>query len=206
MIDRKRLTLIIIGAVIAVAIIAGLTVWLVLANQNGTADEAQPDTSSEVEETPTFTFTEEQQQTVFDVARLAAAWNGTADPATTEQRYVEAGMTESLARDYLPVWAGYFGSNEIAQVQVKNVGSSPASIEHGEGNEHTEPGTGKFRVGVEVTYDGTFHNGSTTVPIGNNTAIWYFILDERSGKVVDIEQPMLGDLDLPAPPTPSTEE
>lgn len=206
MIDRKRLTLIIIGAVIAVAIIAGLTVWLVLANQNGTTDEAQPDTSSEVEETPTVTFTEEQQQTVFDVARLAAAWRAAQDPAVTQQRYIEAGMSESLARDYLPIWSGYFGASPTAQIQVKDVGSAPASIEYGEGNEHTEPGTGKFRVGVEVTYDGTFHNGSTTVPIGNNTAIWYFILDERSGKVVDIEQPMLGDLDLPAPPTPSTEE
>lgn len=206
MIDRKRLTLIIIGIVAVVAILAGLTVWLVLANQTPAEDEAQPDTSSQVEETPTVTFTEEQQQTVFDVARLAAAWDGTANPATTEQRYVEAGMSESLAREYLPVWAGYFGSNKIASVQVKNVGSAPASVEYGEGNEHTEPGTGKFRVGVEVTYEGTYHNGSTTVPIGNNSAIWYFILDERSGSVVDIEQPMLADLDLPAPPTPSTEE
>lgn len=115
-------------------------------------------------------------------------------------------MSENLALDYQPVWAGYFGSNKIAQVQVKNVGSAPASIERGEGNEHTEPGTGQFRVGIKVTYEGTYHNGSTTVPIGNNSAIWYFILDERSGTVVDIEQPMLADLELPAPPTPSTEE
>lgn len=82
----------------------------------------------------------------------------------------------------------------------------PASIEYGEGNEHREPGTGQFRVGVSVNYEGTYHNGSTTVPIGNNTAIWYFILDERTGTVVDIEQPMLGDLDLPAPSLPESEE
>lgn len=206
MIDRKRLTLIIVGIVAVVAILAGLTVWLVIANQNPAEDETQHGTSSEIEETPTITFTEEQQKTVFAVARLAAAWNGTANPDTTEQRYVEAGMSESLARDYLPVWAGYFGSNEIAQIQVKNVGSAPASIEYGEGNQHTEPGTGKFRVGVEVTYEGTYHNGSTTVPIGNNSAIWYFILDERTGNVVDIQQPSLGDLGLPAPTVPDSEE
>ena len=206
MIDRKRLTLIIIGCIAAAAILAGLIVWLVLANQNNDEDDAQPDTSSQIEETPTITFTEEQQQTVFDVARLAAAWNGTANPETTQQRYIEAGMSESLARDYLPVWAGYFGTNEISQIQVNNVGSAPASIEYGEGNEHREPGTGQFRVGVSVNYEGTYHNGSTTVPIGNNTAIWYFILDERTGTVVDIEQPMLGDLDLPAPSLPESEE
>lgn len=206
MIDRKRLTLIIISIVAAVAILAGLTIWLVIANQSRTEDQAQPEPSSQIEETPTVTFTEEQQQTVFDVARLAAAWRAAEDPQLTQQRYIEAGMSESLARDYLPIWSGYFGASPTAQIQVKNVGSAPASIEHGEGNEHTEPGTGKFRVGIEVNYEGTFHNGSTTVPIGNNSAIWYFILDERSGKVVDIEQPMLGDLDLPAPPTPSTEE
>lgn len=206
MIDRKRLTLIIIGCIAAAAILAGLIVWLVLANQNNDEDDAQPDTSSQIEETPTITFTEEQQQTVFDVARLAAAWRSAEDPALTQQRYIEAGMSESLARDYLPVWAGYFGSSPTAQIRVNNVGSAPASIEYGEGNEHREPGTGQFRVGVSVNYEGTYHNGSTTVPIGNNTAIWYFILDERSGTVVDIEQPMLADLDLPAPPTPSTEE
>lgn len=206
MIDRKRLTLIIIGCIAAAAILAGLIVWLVLANQNNDEDDAQPDTSSQIEETPTITFTEEQQQTVFDVARLAAAWNGTADPATTELRYIEAGMSERLARDYVPVWAGYFGTNEISQIKVNNVGSAPVSIEYGEGNEHAAPGTGKFRVGIEVNYDGTYHNGSTTVPIGNNTAIWYFILDERTGTVVDIEQPMLGDLDLPAPSLPEYEE
>lgn len=206
MIDRKRLTLIIIGIVAVVAILAGLTVWLVLANQTPAADKPQPDTSSQVEETPTITFTEEQQQTVFDVARLAAAWRSAENPDTTRKRYVEAGMSESLARDYLPIWSGYFGASPTAQIYVKDVGSAPASIEYGEGNEHTEPGTGQFRVGIEVTYEGTYHNGSTTLPIGNNSAIWYFILDERSGTVVDIEQPMLADLDLPAPPTPSTEE
>ena len=205
MIDRKRLTLIIIGCIAAAAILAGLIVWLVLANQN-TEDDAQPDTSSQIEETPTITFTEEQQQTVFDVARLAAAGCGNANPETTQWGCIEAGMSESLARNYLPVWAGYFGTNEISQIKVNNVGSAPASIEYGEGNEHREPGTGQFRVGVSVNYEGTYHNGSTTVPIGNNTAIWYFILDERTGTVVDIEQPMLGDLDLPAPSLPESEE
>ena len=206
MIDRKRLTLIIIGCIAAAAILAGLIVWLVLANQTREDDQAQPDTSSQVEETPTITFTEEQQQTVFDVARLAAAWRAAEAPALPQQRYIDAGMSERLAREYLPVWAGYFGSSPTAQIKVNNVGSAPVSIEYGEGNEHAAPGTGKFRVGIEVNYDGTYHNGSTTVPIGNNSAIWYFILDERTGTVVDIEQPMLGDLDLPAPSLPENEE
>lgn len=206
MIDRKRLILIITGIIVAVAILVGLTIWLVLANQKPEEEPAKPDTSSEIEEKPTITFTEEQQQTVFDVARLAAAWRAAEDSQVTRERYIEAGMSQSLARDYLPVWSGYFGTSPTAQIQVKDVGSEPASIEYAEGNQRSEPGTGKFRVGVSVNYEGTFHNGSTTIPIRNNTAVWYFILDERSGEVVEIEQPMLGDLDLPAPPTPSANE
>lgn len=200
MIDRKKL--IIIGvAVIAVLALLGGLIWLVIANQKPAEVTPTPtQTSSEGSELPEIVFTEEQQQTVLDVAKVATAWKGSAKPDTTRAAYIDAGMSETLARDYQPVWAGYFGSNITAQIDT-TVPSTIASIEHGEGVAEGEPGA--FYVGVEVTYEGTFHNGSTTALVGRESAIWYFVLDERTGKVIDIDQPMLSELNLPDPTTPA---
>lgn len=200
MIDRKKLILIGVGILALIALVGGL-IWLVIANQRTTDAPPTPTpTSSEGEGLPEIVFTEEQQQTVLDVAKVATAWKGSANADTTRAAYIDAGMSEALARDYQPVWAGYFGTNITAQIDT-TVPSTIASIEHGEGVAEGEPGA--FYVGVEVTYEGTFHNGSTTALVGRDTAIWYFVLDERTGEVVDIDQPMLSELNLPAPTTPT---
>lgn len=200
MIDRKKLILIGVGILALIALVGGL-IWLVIANQRTTDAPPTPTpTSSEGEGLPEIVFTEEQQQTVLDVAKVATAWKGSANADTTRAAYIDAGMSEALARDYQPVWAGYFGTNITAQIDT-TVPSTIASIEHGEGVAEGEPGA--FYVGVEVTYEGTFHNGSTTALVGRDTAIWYFVLDERTGEVIDIDQPMLSELNLPAPTTPT---
>ena len=200
MIDRKKLILIGVGILALLALVGGL-IWVVIANQRTTDVPPTPTpTSSEGEGLPEIVFTEEQQQTVLDVAKVATAWKGSANADTTRAAYIDAGMSEALARDYQPVWAGYFGSNITAQIDT-TVPSTIASIEHGEGVADGEPGA--FYVGVEVTYEGTFHNGSTTALVGRDTAIWYFVLDERTGEVIDIDQPMLSELNLPAPTTPT---
>lgn len=196
MLDRKKLILFIAGGVAAIVLIAGVITWFVMSANEQSTNENSTATTLEASPSPTITFTEEQQEIVFEVARLAAAYRATDNDSEVETRYVEAGMSERLARDYKPIWAGYFGSNQAAQINVKNVGSEPSSIEYEPGS--TE-GSGLFRVGVDVTYDGTYHTGSTTAPIGHNTATWYLILDERSNTVTNIEQPRLADLDLPDP-------
>ena len=191
---KHKVTLIVL--VTTVAIIVGLIVWLVIANKNDTAPSQPSDNSSKASETPVTNFTAEQQKTVFAVARVAAAWNGSTNAASTERRYIDAGMSEKLARDYRPVWAEYFGDNITAQINANKASDAPASLKYEKGSEE---GTGLFRVGVKINYKGTFNNGKTTALIGGGVAIWYFILDERTGKVTDIEQPMLDELNLPVP-------
>jgi len=211
--DRNRLIIIIVGALLVLAMVVGVILWLTSGNQGPTSDPSQPREDPQEIETPTITFTEEQERTIRNVAAVSTRWDGAADPAQMEQRYVDSGMSQKLARSYEPVWAGYFGTNITAEI-ISTVTGTPTVLQYapheGDGTDGASPlapnGQGKFLVSVEVTYEGTFRNDNgKPVLISPARAVWQYVLDERTGTVTDVEQPLLGDLALPDPEPEPTE-
>lgn len=189
MINRKRLTIIIIGAVALLALlVTGIVLLVAAGNTNANEVPTSSETSEVVE--PTIVFTEEQSQLVRNVAHTAVSWNGLTDVGVLESRYKEAGMSEKLSREFVPVWKQALGSDSTAEVFAKMV-AEPQIVDY---KPDHDGGPGLFIAAVEVTYEGTSHVEGATTQIGPAKATWTFVLDEKYGTVTNIEQPDISEL------------
>lgn len=198
MIDRKRLILIIAGAAALVLIIVALVVTLILTGSKNQSESNDPspgtDTTEEAEPTPekpVITFSKEQSQIVREVAQVVTTWSGQTDPAVVINRLTEAGMSESLAVNFTPIWAEAFDSETTAEVKSSKIGE-PTVTDYIPGK---EDGTGIFVVSVAVTYEGYAHKGGKTTSIGPAEATWQFALDERYDTVTQVIQPPLSEIE-----------
>lgn len=199
MIDRKRLILIVAGASALILIIVALVVALILVGSKDQAQTSEPSPGAgpteEVEPTatpekPVITFTDEQSKIVRKVAQAAVTWSSATDPSVMVTQYVEAGMSESLAQDFTPIWAEAFGSEARVAVTAAKLGE-PTVTDYIPGKEKD---TGIFVVSIAITYEGTLNKDGTTTPIGYTDAIWQFALDERYNTVTQIIQPPLSEI------------
>lgn len=198
MIDRKRLILIISGAVALVLIIVAIAVTLVLAGSKRQSEDNTPGTNTTEEaaptseaEAPTITFTKEQSKIVRDVAQVVTMWSGQTDPAVTLTRLIDAGMSKDLAENFTPIWAEAFDSETTAEVTSTKIGE-PTVTDYIPGK---EDGTGIFVVSVAITYEGYAHKDGKTTPIGYAEATWQFALDERYNTVTQVIQPPLSEIE-----------
>ena len=197
MIDRKRLILIIAGAAALVLIIVALVVALILtgsknqseSTDNGTAvtEEVEPTPEPEI---PEVTFTKEQSKIVRDVAQSVVTWSGQTEHAVMVTRWIDAGMSESLAQTFTPIWAEAFDSETTAEVKAAKIGE-PTVTDYVSGKEE---GTGMFVVSVAITYEGYAHKNGKTTPVGYTEATWQFVLDERYNTVTQVIQPPLSEI------------
>lgn len=199
MIDKKRLTIIAVVIAVLIAVIVALIVALMNANRDSAATPPSPTgepvvpTVVETDPTPEIVFTEEQLQTIRDVAAAATTWTNITTNEANVQRYIDAGMSSSLAREFVPVWAEiYLGGAEIYGTLAPR--GTPTVVDYTPGS--TE-GTGIFQVEGVIDFDGTARlEPGRPVPV-TGQAIWLFALDEATGKVIAIAQPTLAELNVP---------
>lgn len=203
MLDKRKLTLFIIAAVVIVATIAGIAVLAIVRASvpqatSSTAPAPAPIPSGHADETPnsesyeSWLAFEPYSQVARDVALEACRWRKLEDAAVKERAYVAAGMSAQLAASFQPVWADVFAPASVATAEIScRVNTLPAvnSVDGTEGNY-------VWRVGVTVIYEGTWVHNATPGVQGAASATWWLTVEQETGEVIAIDQPSPNDVQI----------
>lgn len=214
MIDKKKLA---IFGIIAAVVVAGVVAGIIWAYNNSepatpttpttestvpaspTESTASPTGSAEASASPTggkfdglMSFDKDAEKIAGNAALNAAIWSSPVAQDVNVQRYLSAGFSKDLAESFEPVWKDIYDPEKLTYFGVTaaadRVWLSDAS---GEENAHS------YRVGVLISYDieWSLREGSDSGS-PKAEATWWVTLDEKTGKVTEIDQPTKGELNI----------
>lgn len=203
MLDKRKLTLFIIAAVVIVATIAGIAVLAIGRAStpqatSSTAPATAPIPSGHADETPnsasyeSWLAFEPYSQVAREVALEACRWRKLEDAAVKERAYVAAGMSAQLAASFRPVWADVFATESVATAEISCRVNTPPAVNAVDGTE----GNYVWRVGVTVIYEGTWVHNATPGAQGAASATWWLTVEQETGEVIAIEQPSPSDVQI----------
>lgn len=214
MIDKKKL---IIFGIIAAVVVAGVVAGIIWAYNNSepatpttpttestapvspTESTASPTGLAEASASPTggkfdglMSFDKDAEKIAGNAALNAVKWSSPVAQDVNVQRYLSAGFSKDLAESFEPVWTDIYDPAQLTYFntsgKVDRIWLSDAT---GEENAHS------YRVGVLISYDIDWawrEGGASSNPEAEAT--WWVTLDEKTGKVTEIDQPTKGELNI----------
>ncbi len=212
MLDKKKLTALI---VLGVLVVAGLAVLITLGlsgqhkNDAGPTQSPAPTPAATTDVAPeTVALTTEEMNAIKAAGEAAASFDNNPKSALGAEDYIKAGFTDSLAKSYKPIWGGVFaGRADQATARIDAQVGSPLG---GAGvlqqslkvldYTGSKPGNYVIRVAVTVqwkTWDVTAGRGKDGLPVpltANGEAIWTLTYEQLSQRILKVEQPAWQDL------------
>lgn len=214
MLDKKKITAVIIAGVVIVIVV---TVLITLGfsgqgeKQQPSSEPATPSASASASAPADLELSTEEMTKLKSAGEAASKFNNNPEAALKPADYVQAGFTESLAKTYKPIWAGLFaGRSDQKGARIDSQVGSPIG---GAGvlqqslkvldYAGSKPGTYAIRVAVEVQWSPwsvTPAQGKTldwrAATTGTNAgrATWTLTYDQLSQRILKVEQPAWQDL------------
>ena len=204
MLDRRRIIAIAIGAVVVIAIIITAIALVVSKQSDAPPADERPVAETTPNATPTTdgsapadesaaaidTFESDYFEMVRSAAIVATSWNGLTDNDLRVARYKQAGIADSLAESYMPVWADVFGPDNTAEITTTV--DSNLRVDQVQGVE----GSYTWRIAATVTFKGTWHEDGATRTQSPRSAVWWFTVDQATNQITAIDQPAADELQI----------
>ncbi len=123
-------------------------------------------------------------------AVAASTWDSSEPPDARSVRLTTAGLSPDLQRTFTPVWASIFASATTASITTAPAGEPGLNSITG------NPGKRQFRIGVTLSYQGSWNVNGTSRSQQPASATWWVTVDEAMATAVAIEQPTPNDLQI----------
>lgn len=211
MIDKKKFTtLLILGVAIVVVLLVAIFTSLNSRNngQPATNPSAAPaaSASANTTEPEVLTLTQDEKNIIQGAAATAASYDTNEKLAVKPADYVKAGFTETLSKEYQPIWYGLFAGR--TDQQGARINATPISNYLPEALKvldysGSKPGSYVIRVAVKVEWTpisvhlapGKELNWRTlTSGTDVGRAKWTLTYDQLSQRILKVEQPAWQDL------------
>ncbi|WP_316289074.1 hypothetical protein [Clavibacter michiganensis] len=123
-------------------------------------------------------------------AVAASTWDSSEPMDARAARLADAGLSADLQRSFKPVWASIFAAATTASI------TTTAAGEPGLNSITGDPGKRQYRIGVTLSYQGSWNANGAARSQQPASATWWVTVDEATGTAVAIEQPTPNDLQI----------